>query len=77
MRYLEARRREDLREAGYRIFVTDALRLIAENTARTGGGSYINRRWADAAFAPPKPEDTRDASEIIADIAERAGLKIV
>lgn len=76
MRYLVARRREDARETGYRIYITDAAKIIAENTARLGGGSTLTQRWIDAAEVRKVPEDNRTAREIIADIAERAGITI-
>lgn len=43
--------------------MTDTLRLIGENTAKYGGGSYLKKRWFD--IINPKPEETRTADEII------------
>ncbi len=48
----------------YRIYVTDALRIIAENTAKNVGGSYLQARYVD--FAIPQKEETRTSDEIIA-----------
>lgn len=48
------------------MYVTDALKAIAENTSRLAGGSYIKVRFAD--IIDPKPEETRTAGEIIAGI---------
>lgn len=48
MRYVMARYAETQRELAYRIYVTDALKAAAENTAKIGGGSYIKDRWADS-----------------------------
>lgn len=79
MRYLILRRQEDLRELGYRIYVTDAVRLAVENTARIGGGSTIGKRWADTLESQNErvlAHDTRSPQEIVADIAEKAGLTI-
>lgn len=45
------------------MYVTDALRLIGENTAKYAGGSYLKARWSDI-INPPK-EETRTAGEII------------
>lgn len=47
----------------YQVYVTDALRLIGEHTAKYAGGSYLRARLADI-INPPK-EDTRTAGEII------------
>lgn len=79
MRYLILRRREDLQELGYRIYVTDAVRLVVENTAKIGGGSLLSKRWADTLKSQNKrvlAHDTRSPQEIVADIAEKAGLTI-
>jgi hypothetical protein len=76
MRYLLARRKEDLRETGYRIYISDSAKIIAENTARLGGGTHPSARWADAAFGRTAPEDDRPAGEIVAEIAGKAGIII-
>ena len=47
MRYVMARYAEFRRELTYRVYITDALKAAAENTAKIGGGSYISERWAD------------------------------
>lgn len=51
------------------MYMTDALRVIGENTAKYAGGSYLKARWADI-INPPK-EDTRTADEIIALVKKR------
>lgn len=56
-------------DLAYRVYVTDTLRVISENTARLGGGSYMRMRYAD--MLSPEKEDTRDAGEIIAGIREK------
>lgn len=79
MRYLILRRREDLQELGYRIYISDAVRIACENTARIGGGSTLSKRWADTLESQNKrvlAHDTRSPQEIVADIAEKAGLTI-
>jgi hypothetical protein len=68
MRYVTARFEREQRELAYRIYVTDALRSISENTAKFGGGGYIKARYAD--LINPKPEDNRTQEEIIAKIRE-------
>ena len=62
------------------MYVTDALRIIEENTARSGGGHYSERRWADGVDSlrnRRSAQDDRTAGEIIADVAEKAGLTII
>lgn len=53
----------------YQVYVTDALRLIGEHTAKYAGGSYQKARWADI-INPPK-EETRTADEIIEHIKKK------
>jgi hypothetical protein len=71
-----ARRREDSREAGYRVYLTDALKAVAENTARIGGGQTLTFRWAETLDRTRGPENNKPASEIISEIAEKAGIII-
>ncbi len=58
----------------YRIYVTDALRVVAENTAKFVGGCSIERRYIDV--VKPKKQDNRTCEEITADIVARCGLTI-
>lgn len=51
-------------EQAYRVYVTDALKAITENTAKYAGGSYMKARYYDA--ENPKPVETRTGNEIIA-----------
>ena len=50
-------------EKAYRVYVTDALKTIAENTAKYAGGSYIKQRYLD--LEDQKPEEIRTPDEII------------
>lgn len=54
--------------------MTDALRVVAENTARYAGGSYIKARYSD--MIEPKKQDNRTCEEITADVVARCGLTI-
>lgn len=64
-----ARYESQQRELAYRIYVTDALRTITENTAKYGGGGYIKLRYAD--IINPKPEDDRTREEVVEHIREK------
>ena len=75
MRYVLAQYRREQEDKAYRIYVTDALRLISENTASAVGGKYITARFADV-IAPPKEEDNRTCEEITAEIIARCGLVV-
>lgn len=69
-----ARLNERAKTEAYRIYVTDALRIVAENTARFASGNYIRARYAD--MIEPKTQDNRTCEEITADIVARCGLTI-
>lgn len=69
-----ARLNEREKTEAYRIYVTDALRVVAENTAQYVGGNYIKARYAD--MIEPKKQDNRTCEEITADVVARCGLTI-
>ena len=75
MRYAIARYQSKQRDFAYRIYVTDCLRIISENTAKMGGGSYITVKLAD--IINPKLVDDRTGEEIAADIINRAGIEVI
>ena len=51
------------KEQSYQHYVAECLRVITENTAKMGGGSYIQAKLQD--ILDPKPVDNRTADEII------------
>ena len=63
------------KEQSYRVYVTNALKMVAENTAKYSSGSYPMQTWAE--IIKPKPVDTRTGNEIVADIISKAGLTLV
>ena len=75
MRYAMARYQSQQRDLAYRIYVTDCLRIISENTAKMCGGSYITSKFSD--IINPKPVDDRTGEEIAADIINRAGIEVI
>ena len=75
MRYAIARFQSQRRDLAYRIYVADCLRIISENTAKVGGGSYITAKFAD--IINPKPADNRTGEEIAADIIKQAGIEVI
>lgn len=58
----------------YRIYITDSLKCISENTMRFNGGSAPSKRFC--AIIEQKHQDNRTAEEIIGDVIMRAGLNI-
>ena len=75
MRYAMARYKSQQRDLAYRIYVSDCLRIISENTAKICGGSYITAKLAD--IINPKPVDDRTGEEIAVDIINRAGIEVI
>lgn len=58
-----------------RIYVTDALKVIAENTSNFAGGSTLTVRYYD--ILNGKGADNRTAQEIADDVIKRAGLEVI
>lgn len=75
MRYAMARYQSQQRDLVYRIYLTDCLRIIGENTAKIGGGSYITAKFSD--IINQEPVDNRSGEEIAADIINRAGIEVI
>ena len=61
---------QQAKDTAYRVYVTDCLKLIAENT----GNISLKLRYYD--IIQPKKADTRTGDEIVADIIKRAGLVV-
>lgn len=55
----------------YRVYVTDALKMMTENTSRFAGGGYVKERYRD--MVCPAKAETRTAADIINHI--KAGLR--
>ena len=60
---------KEQQEKMYKIYITDSLKMIAENTAKAHGGSYLNSRFID--IIEPGKEETRTAEEVIDDLKEK------
>ena len=61
--------KQEQEEKATRIYYAECLRMVAENTARIGGGGYIQAKLAD--ILDPKPVDNRSANEIIDGIKDK------
>lgn len=57
----------------YKIYVTDALKIIAENTAKFGGGSVLRSRYYDLISEEIEAEPEETAEEIINRIKNKLG----
>ena len=75
MRYAIARYQSQQRDFAYRIYVTDCLRIVTENTAKISNGSYTVAKFED--IINPKPVDNRPGEEIAADVIKRAGIEVI
>lgn len=62
-------------DRAYRNYVTDCLKMIAENTRRAYGGTAPTQRFAE--IISPKPKDTRTAEEIVEDVNRKCGLTMI
>lgn len=71
-----AKLEEEQRHEAFICYVTDCLQMIVNNTACYGGGTVINKRFAE--LVNEKQEtDTRTAEEITADVIKKAGLVVI
>lgn len=68
--------KQNLEKEFYKIYITDALKTVSENTARLGEGcTCINRRFYDVLH--PVKEDARTGDEIVEDVTKRAGIEVI
>ena len=61
---------QQAKDTAYRVYTTDCLKLIAENT----GNISLKLRYYD--IIQPKKADNRTGDEIVEDIIKRAGLVV-
>lgn len=68
--------KEQRKEDAERIYVTDALKAIAENTARMANGSVMSKRYAELLPIPKKVEKKEQTAEdIIQQVHDRMARK--
>lgn len=68
MRYVLARAKQANETKAYRVYVTDALQIISENTgSAVQKGRYLSQRFADLAYTDrtEQEEDPRNCKEIV------------
>ena len=61
--------KKEQHEKAYKCYVTDALRVITENTAKANGGRYLQARYAE--LIEPMREETRTADVVIMDLRDK------
>ena len=64
-------------EIAYKIYITDALKLISENTAGLVKGKIMSKRFCEIAYEEKKQEPEKSAEEIIAEVNKKAGLVMI
>lgn len=60
----------------YRIYMTDAVKIIAENAAHFAGGSTLAKRYYDM-LGEEKPKPEKTAEQIIDEVTKNAGLEVI
>lgn len=64
-------------ETQYRVYLTEALRVLTENTGKIAGGSVIKMKYYDIINKNhPAYTETKSGEEIVRDIVGRAGLEL-
>lgn len=76
IRLIASEYRREQEAIAYRIYVTDTLRVMVENTARFAGGSYVKARFYDMVYGAKKQVNEKSGDEIVAEIVSRAGLEL-
>ena len=69
MRYVKSKAEQHALDESYRIYCTDSLKMISENTSKYAGGSFFSARYADL-IKKPIPEK-RTKEEIIEGIKDK------
>ena len=69
MRYVKAKIEKETLDKTYRIYVTDSLKMISENTAKFAGGNALSKRYVD--FITKQTVETRTGEEIIDTIQDK------
>lgn len=68
---------QQIEETKYRVYITDTLKSIAENTAKQYGGTAPSVRYADLIMQKEKEStNKRTPEELAAEIIKRHGLKL-
>ena len=73
--WLRAAWNEYTRDQSYRVYLTDAAKILIDNTAHIGGGTVLNARWVET-LNGKRQQDNRSAEEIIADVVNKAGITV-
>lgn len=64
------------KERLFQIYITDALKCLNDNVAKTLGGSTLKVRYYDLLESGNKQENEKTGDEIALEIIKKAGLKV-
>ena len=74
MRYAIARFNQNQRDFAYRIYVSDSIRILTENTAKLVSGNYVTIRFVD--MIKQKNSENKTGEEIFAEVVGKAGIEV-
>lgn len=66
------------KDLAFRIYITDGIKVISENTAHFAGGSSLQLRWYDLIDQTPEEEpeqDTRSCDDIVNSIWSKIDMR--
>lgn len=75
MRYVPIRLERERRDEAYRIYLTDTLKIISENTAKLGGNA-VSIRFYDIIHGGTNQKAEKTSEEIISELVRKGGIKI-
>lgn len=75
LRYCGAKLREDAERYAARAYLTDAVRILTENTRRFAGGRQLTKRWTE--IVDRKMNSGRSGDEIAAEVIARGAIKVI
>lgn len=61
---------KEQKEQAYRTYVTEALKILTENTAKYSGGKFLSKSFSDVYKKEEKKEKEKTADEVISEIDE-------
>lgn len=71
MEYCISSLRKWEKELEYRVYITDALKAIAENTAKNVGGTFLTKRYVDSVLPSNKKEVT--SAQVVSKMKKKIG----
>lgn len=63
--------KKQIEDDHYKVYVTDALKVISENTAKFVGGSSMSIRYFDIINPPKEETEEKDPNEVIENIKNK------